>query len=372
MNTLIKAAMKVAPALAKRIVETGAVEIVTRLADGKIAAITKVPVDLLKDSNMVLSALRVAKFASPGPVLAVNFLKIAASIGTMQKISSFIKSADTAHKEMLSKLDVIGASVSSVKKLTYLNSGIGLINLGVGVSGIVYIGKRLNDVQMKLDKISNQIGQIRSILTSEKISDYHNLSMRFGAITNRLSDGDSADRKEIEGLLIDMRTFSSEMIRNFYYDAMDAEIILEIVFNLLAAYTALLNIYIREYYFEKGRLPDNLESYTSLYDALTDSHFSKLVQDYLVIKKGMTIREAINAIQVQKLLVANCMLQYKDQIDILSIVETKDRYMSLMKITDKYVESEIERLIPKVAEETGIENCREVIREALAAQVAYN
>ena len=60
------------------------------------------------------------------------------------------------------------------------------------------------------------------------------------------------------------------MIRNFYYDAMDADTILNMVFNLLAAYVGMLNVLVREYYFDKGRFPDNLDMYASLFKELLD------------------------------------------------------------------------------------------------------
>lgn len=138
------------------------------------------------------------------------------------------------------------------------------------------------------------------------------------------------------------------MIRNFYYDAMDADTILNMVFNLLAAYVGMLNVLVREYYFDKGRFPDNLDMYTSLFKELLDEHFLKMVGDYLVARKGLTVNEMIKSIQTQKLLVMNAVLQYEDQKDILKIAGTKDKYLSLMKISDIYAKEEIDCLIPYV------------------------
>lgn len=138
------------------------------------------------------------------------------------------------------------------------------------------------------------------------------------------------------------------MIRNFYYDAMDADTILNMVFNLLAAYVGMLNVLVREYYFDKGRFPDNLDMYASLFKELLDEHFLKMVGDYLVARKGLTVNEMIKSIQTQKLLVMNAVLQYEDQKDILKIAGTKDKYLSLMKISDIYAKEEIDCLIPYV------------------------
>ena len=138
------------------------------------------------------------------------------------------------------------------------------------------------------------------------------------------------------------------MIRNCYYDAMDADTILNMVFNLLAAYVGMLNVLVREYYFDKGRFPDNLDMYASLFKELLDEHFLKMVGDYLVARKGLTVNEMIKSIQTQKLLVMNAVLQYEDQKDILKIAGTKDKYLSLMKISDIYAKEEIDCLIPYV------------------------
>ena len=153
------------------------------------------------------------------------------------------------------------------------------------------------------------------------------------------------------------------MIRNFYYDAMDADTILNMVFNLLAAYVGMLNVLVREYYFDKGRFPDNLDMYASLFKELLDEHFLKMVGDYLVARKGLTVNETIKSIQTQKLLVMNAVLQYEDQKDILKIAGTKDKYLSLMKISDIYAKEEIDCLIPYVKKHTGIEDCEETLHK---------
>jgi len=362
MERWLDIAMKVDPELANRIEKDGKVELATRMADGKFDSLTKVSVKRNKNRDSVIPSLRSLKFAvSTGVVL-----------GAMKLVRDFIAHLSPFNdmEKILAKLDSIGSEVGFVKRLTYLNTGLGLANLGVSVAGIAYIGKRLSEVQKDIQKLSTQIGHIKSILTNEKVTEYERLSMRFGAISTKLSDGDAIDRDEIEQLLIEMKTFVSEMIRNFYYDAMDADIIMEIVFNLLTAYAALLDMYVKDYYFDKGRFPDNLESYNTLFSELTDEYFLKLVEDYLIIKKQLSIKDAINAIQVQQLLVANCMLKHHDQIDILMIVETKEKYLSFMKITDEYIKSDTARLIPQVREMTGVSNCEEIIQEAMHVQVA--
>jgi len=82
-------------------------------------------------------------------------------------------------------------------------------------------------------------------------------------------------------------------------------------------------------------------------------------------RKGLAVTEMIKSIQTQQLLVMNAVLQHEDQKDILRITETREKYQALMKISDRYVKEEINRLIPAVKKQTAIEDCEKLIHEML-------
>lgn len=374
MDRFVDLIMKVEPELADRIMKAGKAEVVTRLADAKFEAFTKCPISVggSGDSEAlqsVLNAVRQAKLGEAQTVKSIN-RTLKAATKAMSTTTRQLSTLSADMKSTLAKVGSIGSTLSSVKSLSYLNAGIGLVNLGVEVAGIVYIGSRLNSVQKSVEKLSAQIGQIKSILTNEKLSEFQKLCLRFGSVSVRLKDRDQIERKEIEDLLIEMRAFISEMVRNMYYDAIDTEILLVIIFNLLSAYTALLNIYVRDYFFEKGRLPENVDAYSSLFKELLDDSFTKMVSDFLVLKKGMGIEGMIDAIHTQKMLIMNCMLQFEDQVDIVELTETKDKYLSLIREANNYVKEEIETIIPEVQDENNTQIRRDEIKEALGAYVA--
>ena len=368
MTPLVDLVIRTSPALAKRLLDNGAADIITRMADGKFDAITKCIVSVLTPndaplSNNILNAISIAKYGTnPALGLGIDLLKIAGVVTSTIKMNGISKDV----KIILSKVGEICVSLNVVKTISYLNMGIGLVNLGTEIAGIIYIGKRLNDVQKSIGQLSTQIGQLKTMLTNERISYFHRLCLRFGSISVRLRDNDFVDRKEIEELLIDMRAFMSEMIRNIYYDAIDAEIILEMIFTLLSAYVSLLNVFVRDYYFEKGRFQDNIETYSNqLFSELLDDKFIKIVGDYLVVKKGLQISEALSALQTQQLLVTNCMLQHQDNIDLIKLLGTKKDYLTLMNALNQYSEDEMEKLIPIIEKKTGRSDCREVIKKIM-------
>ena len=368
MSAVVDLVIRTTPALANKLLKRGAADIITRMADGKFDAITKCAIQVLSSNhelnqNDFLRYLTTVKYGiNPGVALGIDLLKTAGTIASSIKLNAISKDVKT----ILSKVGEIGLTLNTIKNVSYLNVGIGLVNLGTEIAGIIYIGKRLNDVQNSIGQLSNQICQVRNILTSDKVSYFQRLCLRFGAISVRIKDEDDIDRKEIETLLIDMRAFMSEMVRNVYYNAMDVEIILEMMFNLLSAYTALLNVYVREYYFEKKRLPDNLATYSNqLYNELMDEKFLKIIGDTLILQKHLDVRNMVAALQTQQLLVMNSMLQYQDNTDIIQMLETKDDYHSLMGIMDKYTEMEMERLIPIIEKQTGARDCRETIHRMI-------
>ena len=368
MTPMVDLLIRTSPALAKRLLDDGAADIITRMADGKFDAITKCIISVLTPndvqlSNNILNAISVAKYATnPALSLGIDLLKISGVITSTIKINGISNDVKT----ILSRVGEICVSLNVVKNISYLNMGIGLVNLGTEITGIIYIGKRLNDVQKSIEQLSTQIDQLKSVLTNERISYYHRLCLRFGSISVRLKDNDLVDRKEIEEMLIDMSAFISEMIRNIYYDAIDAEIILEMIFTLLSAYVSLLDVFVRDYFFEKGRFQDNLETYSSqLFNELLDDKFINIIGDYLVVKKGLQIREALSALQTQQLLVMNCMLQHQDNIDLIKLLGTKEDYQTLMNALNQYSEGEMAKLIPIIEKKTGRSDCREVVKKII-------
>ena len=79
----------------------------------------------------------------------------------------------------------------------------------------------------------------------------------------------------------------------------------------------------------------------------------------------LSISEMIKSIQTQQMLIMNAVLQQEDQKDILQIAGTREKYQMLMEISDRYAKEEVERLIPAVKRQTGIEECGELIHGML-------
>ncbi len=243
-------------------------------------------------------------------------------------------------KMALSHIDNLSNTLKSISQLSYLNIAVSLVNLGVTVYGFMYIKDSLNTVQTKLDHVSMEVSQIKSLMTNELQADFHRLCLNFGTMTTRIKDDDVVSRQEVEALLTEMRVFLQRIIRNFTSGAA-ADIALDMIFSLLSAFTSLLCYYARNYYFDKKRLPDHITVFSDIYNELLDEQFLLQVEDYLILNKGMSVIQMDEAIKAQELCVLNCMLQYDDQLQLLSIAETKENYTVLEKVFDAQAGAEV-------------------------------
>ena len=368
MADYVNLVMKASPELAKKLLEKGNAEVVTRWMNAKYEAFTKCAISLADPAKeeAAKSMLDTIRRQNLDHVGIGKLNKIIDMIGkntssTASKLSVLSSDMKTA----LSKMENISASLKSFSKLEYINMAINLVNLGVTVYGIVYIKNRLNEVQAKLDHMSSEVSRIKSLLTSELQADFHRICLNFGTMTTRIKDNDSVSRPEIEQLLTEMRVFIQRIMRDFSSGAA-ADIALDMIFSLLSAFTALLCYYVREYYFDKKHLPDHIKSFTDVYEELMDDQFLRRIEDYLILNQEMGIVPASEAITAQKLFVLNCVLQYEDQIDRLTMVDTAEEYDELEKMINEQVRTEIEDSLPALEIDADSKACASAIRAAAA------
>ncbi len=360
--------LKVPPELAKKLLNKETAEVVTRWIDARFEAFTKCPISLA-DSSKEETVRSMMKAIRQQKINNVDIGKLNKILKTIEnKTSSSAKSLSLLSSDMktaLSQISNLKTSFSSVSKLDYIDIAINLVNLGVTVYGILYINNRLNEVQTKLDHLSSEVSQIKNLLTSELQADFHRICLNFGTMSTRIKDNDLVTRQEIEQLLTEMRVFIQRIMRNFSSGAA-ADIALNMIFNLLSAFTALLCYYVRDYYFEKKHLPDHIKSFIDVYSELMDEHFIKKIEDYLVLNQGIGIVQMSEAITAQKLCVLNCMLQYEDQIERLKMVDSKEEYNEIEKALDEQVRKEIEEILPTLEKDADTMACGAAIRAAVA------
>jgi len=186
-------------------------------------------------------------------------------------------------KNLSVRADDLFRMTKSIQSISYLNVGLGLLNLGVNVAGFAIVCAKLN-------KLSAQMGEISKVAAgqkNEKKADCTNLIMRINLVKDEIVDAEKSgtipDLKEMQKLLMDIRSFLSEMISNLYDEVFKVPDLLDMIFTLLAGYTAVLCEFLRDSYYTRHSLPANYEQFRSLYDELERPGFRRKVWDYYAI-----------------------------------------------------------------------------------------
>lgn len=372
MSDMVQLGINVSKELADRIIKSGKAEVVTRLKNARFDAFTKCPIVLDKGLGSETSAKILSAASSIHNGTTSDIGKMTGALKAVKKrmdtANGSLQAITSTARSTLARVSTISTQLSGLSTLSYITIGVGIANLAISTIGFYTVNKRLDMINENLREISSKIDSIHFCLTSETIEDFQDMVMRFSSISTRMRDHDEVGRQELDDLLIKMRTFISKLIRNFTHQAMDAEIILGMIFDLLTTYSVLLNMFVRSYYFEKQKTPDNLDGYVSLIKELMDDNFIEKVRDYLILDKKMHVRDAIQALQIQQLLTLNCFAQIEDNADILKIVQTKQAYDELVKAVDNSIMQEIPTIIAQVAAKTdeSQETCAQVFEQAQA------
>ena len=371
MDSTVNLLLSVNPELAEKIMSSGKAEIVSRLADAKFDAFTKCPVSVYSPANEggiqnLITSTRQA-LANNAKVMSGFQQTLNTAKNELAGATNQVTCLSMATRKALSNFPALNKRLGTVSSLSFANIGIGLLNLSVEITGLVYIGKRLNDMRGRIDQVARSVSSVKSILTNEKITEYERLSMQYASLMGRIRKKDtSVTWKDLEALLIGIKPFMSEMIRNLDQNNIDMDILLEIIYNLLPAYTGLLRLYIRAYYFEEKELPENIDVLLSLYSDLLNDSLRKKICEHLFLNKHVSVEELYRIRQTQDLVALNSRMQIEDQIEILTMVETEDNYRSLCRAIDGSVASRIDSAISDAADVTGYRegDCSQMIQAA--------
>lgn len=376
MDSTVKFLLSVNPELAEKIMRSGKAEIVSRFADAKFDAFTKCPVSVYNPASegSVQDLITSARQALANNAKAMGGFQqtLNTAKNELANATNQVTHLSLATRKALSNFPALNKRLGSISSLSFANMGIGLLNLGVEITGLVYIGKRLNDMRGKIDQVARSVSSVKSILTNEKITEYEKLSMQYASLMRKIRKKDaSITWKDLEALLIGFKPFMSEMIRNLYQNNIDMDILLEIIYNLLPAYTGLLCLYIRAYYFEEKELPENTDVFMSLFSDLLNDSLRKKICEHLFLNKQVSVEELYKISQTQDLLALNSRMQIEDQIEILIMAETEDNYQSLSRAIDDSVAARIDSVMSGIADEIGLSE-NECLQRIQAAYGSYS
>ena len=345
--------------LAARILQNGKAEVVTRLMDAKFDSFIKCPVSLYNPTksesieNAVLSFQQACSAHTKGMSNLQN--TIISAKHELQAAKKHLFSLSETSKSTLSNLNSITRQIGKLSSLSYLNSCIGILNLGVNLTGFAVIGSQINALSGRVEQIADELAKSRGIQRNEVIRKYKKLAYQFGTAIDKMRMKDSNCLEYCSELLNDLGSYISTMIVNLYEENLDIDILMEVVYTLLPAYTAVLKYYILQYHLKTQQYPSNLMGYLSLFDEFLNEGLIQRISDYLMLVKNLPVGEMYKTIQTQQLIVLNCRAQVEDQIDMTEVIENEKEYRDLCTAENKAIEKRIDNIISSMRDKTDNE-----------------
>ena len=253
MNNMVSLEMLVDKAIADEVREKGLAELALRRADAKFRAMVKCKIiDTSVDGKMVPEKLTSVTMS----LNAQNCLGLDTVRNPLYSLEKGTGNLTVLTKNMAAPVDGIYQMTSSVMNISYLNAGLSLANTAVDMAGFIIVAEKLNALNTEVQIVANKINKMANVQKNEKIATCQKLIMRYNAMVAKIKD-DEMDLDKLEDVLIDMRTFISEMIMDLHDEALKESLVLKMVYTLMPAYTLFFNEFLCRHYFQKYSVPVN-------------------------------------------------------------------------------------------------------------------
>ena len=283
----------------------------------------------------------------------------AAVLSYEKNIRRGIKTLTSSTKKITTQIDLLYRKSEIIKNLSYLGVGLSLANIAVDMAGFTIVINKLNDLNSRLQGLSDQIGHIANVQKNDKIAECQKLIMRFNSLADKIKDEEDVNLDDIEVLIEDMKAYLSKMINNLSDDALNTELILEIINILLPAYTILYKTFLDKFFLAKGKLPVNNEIFFQLYDELENSRFRERLKEYFYdryfIEEKMRSEEVFDIINAQILIELNGRAQIEDEIMLIRLLKTREGLRKYKEKLEELVQSLAKENISAIAENSGID-----------------
>lgn len=331
MESLVSLELITEQSVANSLIDKGLAEVVLRRSDQKYKSFVK------------------CKVLSPegtSEELADNLLSNIENSFSLEQNRSLINNRSHEKDSFLKYLSLQDGSVFQKadisKYLPYVNSIIAIADFAVDVAGFAMVSQEIRAQSIEIQKLASQIGKVSNVLKNEKIGRFQNLLMQYNAMAENLEYNEILDLDKLNQLIIDIRSFISEMIADWVENAADREVLLHIILTLVPAYTELLSEFVKNYYFQKQRLPYNYETFLSLYDSLEDNKFETHILDYFILDKKVPSIDALDILHAKILIGEKGRMQIEDQLQLIKGLETPENYSKFEEEIDHAVKKQVE------------------------------
>lgn len=360
MSEYVTVQMVIEKTMADELNKKGIAEIVFRQASAKYKNFVKCKI---LDNPTVSNEVAERIHSSSLQVLSQDVKNLkdtrAVVLSYEKNIKHGIKALTTITKKVTTQLDLVYRESKAIKNLSYIGVGLSLTNIAVDMAGFTIVINKLNDLNSRLQGLSDQIGSIANIQKNDKIAECQRLIMRFNSLADKIKDEEDVSLDDIEALIVDMKAYLSEMIHNLSDKALKTELVLEIINVLLPAYTILYKALLDKFYLEKGKLPANTEIFNQLYDELENSQIREQLKEYFYdhyfIEEKMRSEDVFDIINAQILIELNGRAQIDDEITLIKLLETREGLRKYKERLEELVQTLAKENLSAIAEDSGVD-----------------
>ena len=249
---------------------------------------------------------------------------------------------------------------SYLKNISYMNTVLSLANIAVDIIGFKIISDKLNDMTVRLNNIDSNVERLLNIQKNELIEEYQNYIMDANDYFDKIQHGDSFDNDVLGKTVGNLKSFVSKLNNNLAENNFSGDLIIEMIFALVPAYTALLDEYLMTYYDAHKRLPSNYSIYISLYDELLRSGSDNNLFDHICLENKQCISDTWDIINAQKLFLINGKTQIEDSVKMIAAFGGRSKLKEFENQLFEIEKQDIFKKIPLIAAASNVteEECR--------------
>lgn len=263
-----------------------------------------------------------------------------------------IEGMSDIYKGGINNFEVYAEKLDLVKELSYLNIGLTLANTAVSLIGFRVINNNIESLKNRIDIIGNNLDEkigkinhkldylvggldsVRSIQKNGFLNRCYTILMKYTAMVARIEHNEY-DLNDVEALIIEIRTYISEMLLNMQDGALEIGGCFELLYTIVPAYTLLLCEFIKRYYFKYSETPGNYASFIGVYEKFQEQEYLEKIRDYYMLEEKRMFLEVEKIMNVHKVIVTNEVIEITDQVNMLEIVGNKNCYDMLEEKIEK-------------------------------------
>lgn len=275
--------------------------------------------------------------------------KTSTSIESVRKTVSNIEKNSQVLTNSVKNISVNVDKLTNITKITqglsFLNAGMSMANLAVNVAGFAMISKKLNELGDKIREIDAAIQKQVEEKKIDKVIDGRELVMAYNDLADAWKSGQNVPLDKEQELLRKMTSYLSGLTEYMERGFLEIELCMDIIMNLLPAYTITITEYVKHYYFERQSLPTNLDSFKAVYMEFLKSELKAMLLDYFFLDVGVNYNEALDDTNMVVLLALNDLTTIEDQVELLEMTGSEEEFKEVDRELEELAQMQLDEVL---------------------------